>query len=188
LGDGGLNNTAVGASGSGSLAADEFDKLERQNSKDDWIPADIPPAPDPYANEPSVRTALLLTVKNSFDAGLYIDMLRKYDIAAIYELVDPITARQYYDKTAVSSSADKKGMGEPSPVGIYVQEPQLARARELVDAFDNKPIEYFAPPPRLNQVSHTNRLIYAIFMFFLIVVPLGMALFYLVYRIMISFK
>jgi len=121
----------------------------------------------------------LLTAKDRLTAGAYEEMLKKNGVAALLEQCEP-SGRYGASMGAVS-------MAGASPVNLYVQPGQLERARELVDYFDNHPVVFNTPPPKLNSKSRSSQLIFAFVIFVIFVIPIGISLFIIGQRVMRAF-
>jgi len=133
-------------------------------------PGDIDPRPS---------AVFLLSAKDKITADAYEAMLIKNGIPVMLESRGP------GGRYAVVSEI--KGSIGASPVNLYVSEENIERARALVEAFDNDPIVYNTPTPPLNQKSRSGRLFFAIIIFFVFVVPLGVSLYIIGERILRGF-
>ena len=110
--------------------------------------------------------AFLLSANDLLTAEAYEVMLKKNGVEAILERLEP-TGRY----AALSEVSGQPG----APVNIYVLSSQIERARELVSEFDNRPIEFKTPPPALNQKSRVNQFLFAIVLFLIFVIPIGVS-------------
>jgi len=128
-------------------------------------------------NDDSNKSTFLLTANNRITAGAYEEMLKKNSVSVLLENLEP--AGRY---VAVMEGNNVAGR-DANPVNLYVLFGQLERARELVEIFDNQPIVYNTPPPKLNQKSRMSQVIFALVIFLIIIVPIGISLFVLGDRI-----
>jgi len=128
-------------------------------------------------NDDSNKSTFLLTANNRITAGAYEEMLKKNNVSVLLENLEP--AGRY---VAVMEGNNVAGR-DANPVNLYVLFGQLERARELVEIFDNQPIVYNTPPPKLNQKSRMSQVIFALVIFLIIIVPIGISLFVLGDRI-----
>ena len=122
------------------------------------------------------RAAFLLTAKDKLTAEAYEEMLKKRNIDAIVERCEP---------TGPYAAAiyECGGMAAGAPVNIYVPSDQLGLARNLVEEFNNQPIIYNSPPPVLNRKSRINQILFALAIFLIFVVPIGVSLYVIGTRI-----
>ena len=151
--------------------------------------------------------AFLLSAPDKLTAGAYEEMLKKNKVAVVLEHREPnpLSAFSYAGGTSGTGSVNGVGgagriggagvgvgsnsaviTGSSAPynssvqtasVNLYVPADQLARARELIDEYENQPITYKTPPPTLNQKSRTSQALFAVILFFVFIVPIGASIY-----------
>ncbi|MDR1061191.1 MAG: hypothetical protein LBL83_08305 [Clostridiales bacterium] len=110
--------------------------------------------------------AFILAAKDRMEAEAYEEMFAKSGLAVFKEPCEPI------GRLSPLLAADSAHSG----FNLYVAQPELARARELLDRFENEPIEYVGPQRGYSQKSRANQLLFWFLVFIIFVLPIAIAL------------
>jgi len=151
--------------------------------------------------------AFLLSAPDKLTAGAYEEMLKKNKVAVVLEYREPNPFSAFSNTGGTSGTGGANGVGDAGRIGsagvgvgssstvtigggapynssvqtasvnLYVPADQLARARELIDEYENQPITYKTPPPALNQKSRTSQALFAVILFFVFIVPIGASIY-----------
>ena len=117
----------------------------------------------------SQESAFLLTAKDKLTAGAYEEMLRKNKII--------VTIEHRETNNPYGVVIESGGQAVSSPFNLYVWSDQLDRARELVQMFDDQPIVYKSPLPRLNRKSRSSQILFGFVLFLVIVIPIAVSVY-----------
>ncbi|MDR1439706.1 MAG: hypothetical protein LBJ10_06750 [Clostridiales bacterium] len=109
--------------------------------------------------------AFVLTASNRLEAEAYEEMLHKGGLAVYKELCAP--SGRFAPIMADNS--------EPLGVNIYVEQRQLAKARELLEKYESEPIEYGMPIGGFRQKSKARQMLFWAMVFVVFIMPIAIA-------------
>jgi hypothetical protein len=121
--------------------------------------------------------AFILAAKDRIEAEAYEEMFLKNGLAVFKEPCEP--SGRFSPLLAADSAR--------SGFNLYVAQPELARARELLDRFENDPIEYGALPRAYSQRSKANQLLFGFLVFLIFILPIAVALVVIVINVVEKF-
>jgi hypothetical protein len=122
---------------------------------------------------PEHEFVFVLAAKDPLEANAYEEMFAKNGLLVVKELCEPS------GRVAASAIRGMGGGGggsaAPAGVNIYVQQRQLEKARELLDKFENEPVEYRTVLSDYRKKSKANQTLFGFLVFIIFIMPVAIA-------------
>jgi hypothetical protein len=165
------------------MTSDDKNNIERENAAVSSAAFSAAEADSAHSPGKSVQSVFFMSASDRQTAEAYWEMLKKHGVAVLFEDCGPSGRVAAYKEAGGAAPAAALKVAPNAPVNLYVPSYQLERARELADAFENGPFVYNTPPPVLNRKSISGRLIFALVIFLVFLVPIGLSLYIIGERI-----